>query len=90
MGSRAGLPPPEPPAGPQSNTMESGSYEPPPCAIASSVFKRRGRWYARVTCPSCASSLHVKLSLGPMVAHCQDCVADVEADVRSVLTRGRA
>jgi hypothetical protein len=34
--------------------------------------------------------LHVKLSLGPMVAHCSECVADVEADVTLVLHAGRA
>jgi hypothetical protein len=34
--------------------------------------------------------LRVKLSLGPMVAHCADCVADVEADVTTVVRAGRA
>jgi hypothetical protein len=70
--------------------MEFVPYEAPPCAAASSVFKRRGRWYARVSCPSCASSLRVKLSLGPMVAHCPECVTDVEADVTLVVNSGRA
>jgi hypothetical protein len=32
----------------------------------------------------------VKLSLGPMVARCNDCEADVEADVSDVLAAGRA
>jgi hypothetical protein len=63
---------------------------PPPCVTASGVFKRRGRWYARVPCPSCAAALRVRLSLGPMVARCEACSSDVEADVSLVLTRGRA
>ena len=70
--------------------MDSAVYDPPPCVGASSVFKRAGRWYARVPCPSCTSMLRVKLSLGPMVAHCADCVADVEADVTTVVRAGRA
>jgi hypothetical protein len=65
-------------------------YVEPPCAAASAVFKRRGRWYARVACPSCAAPLRVKLSLGPMVAHCDTCAADVEADVTLVVSAGSA
>jgi hypothetical protein len=70
--------------------MNPMPYEAPPCVGASSVFKRRGRWYALVSCPRCASTLRVKLSLGPMVAHCAECAADVEADVTLVLRAGRA
>lgn len=62
----------------------------PPCVPASAVFKRRGRWYARLTCPGCAAPLRVRLSLGPMVARCDDCAVDVEADVTLVLAAGRA
>jgi hypothetical protein len=65
-------------------------YMEPPCSAASSVFKRRGRWYARVPCPQCAEPLRVKLSLGPMVARCGDCETDVEADVTLVVRAGRA
>jgi hypothetical protein len=54
------------------------------------VFKRKGRWYARLGCPKCAAQLRVKLSLGPMVARCEECAIDVEADVRRVLREGRA
>jgi hypothetical protein len=70
--------------------MDISSYEPPPCVGASSIFKRNGRWYARVPCPLCACTLRVKLSLGPMVAHCADCVADVEADITLVVRTGSA
>jgi hypothetical protein len=62
----------------------------PPCVCASTVFKRRGRWYARLACPNCAATLRVRLSLGPMVARCEACAADVEADVTLVVTSGRA
>ncbi|HXX67860.1 MAG TPA: hypothetical protein VEK07_11790 [Polyangiaceae bacterium] len=65
-------------------------YELPPCVIASSVFKRRGRWYAEVSCPRCSGRLRVKLSLGPMVAHCAACTADVETDVGPLVRCGRA
>ena len=65
-------------------------YVEPTSAPASSVFKRRGRWYAHVPCPRCEEPLRVKLSLGPMVARCDDCEAEVEADVSRVLTAGRA
>jgi hypothetical protein len=54
------------------------------------VFKQRGRWYAGLACPGCASHLQVKLSLRPMVAHCFGCAADVEADVTTVVHTGRA
>jgi hypothetical protein len=69
---------------------EASPYVEPPCAAASGVFKKRGRWYARVACPRCATQLRVRLSLGPMVAHCDDCSADVEADVTLVVTAGSA
>ena len=62
----------------------------PPCVGASSIFKRRGRWYAGVNCPQCSGKLRVKLSLGPMVAHCADCTTDVETDVTLVVRSGRA
>ncbi|HXN30723.1 MAG TPA: hypothetical protein VN894_02635 [Polyangiaceae bacterium] len=65
-------------------------YVPPPCAAASCVFKLRGRWYARVPCPECAAPLRVRLSLGPMVARCDPCAADVEADVTQVVSGGQA
>jgi hypothetical protein len=61
-----------------------------PRVAASAVFKRRGRWYARLACPRCAASLRVRLSLGPMVARCEDCACDVEADVAPVVPCGRA
>jgi len=32
----------------------------------------------------------VKLSLGPMVARCETCAADAEADVTLVVSSGRA
>jgi hypothetical protein len=70
--------------------MDATQYVEPPCAAASSLFKRRGRWYAGVPCPGCCAPLRVKLSLGPMVARCNDCSADVEADVGELLTAGRA
>jgi hypothetical protein len=66
------------------------SFDEPPCVGASTVFKQRGRWYAGLACPSCASHLRVKLSLRPMVAHCFGCAADVEADVTTVVHTGRA
>lgn len=69
---------------------EASGYVEPPCATASAVFKRRGRWYAHVACPSCAAQLRVRLSLGPMVAHCDECAADVEADVTLVVNAGNA
>jgi hypothetical protein len=61
-----------------------------PCVGASNVFKRRGRWYAAVACPGCAIHLQVKLSLGPMFAHCAGCAAHVEADVTQVVNTGWA
>lgn len=70
--------------------MSASDYVPPPCAPASSVFKRRGRWYVLVPCPGCAAALRVKLSLGPMVARCSACAADVEADVTQVIAAGSA
>ena len=70
--------------------MDRLSYVEPPCVAASGVFKQRGRWYARVACPSCGAVLRVRLSLGPMVAHCDLCAEDVEADVEPVLVAGRA
>ncbi len=62
----------------------------PPSVRASGVFKKKGRWYARVGCPKCAAQLRVKLSLGPMVARCEECAIDVEADVKRVVREGRA
>lgn len=62
----------------------------PPRVGACAVFKRRGRWYARLACPGCAAPLRVRLSLGPMVARCEDCACDVEADVTPVVPDGRA
>jgi hypothetical protein len=64
--------------------------EEPPCVEASGVFKRKGRWYARLGCPRCEAQLRVKLSLGPMVARCEECALDVEADVTRVVSGGRA
>jgi hypothetical protein len=64
--------------------------EEPPSVRASGVFKKKGRWYARVGCPRCAAQLRVKLSLGPMVARCEECAIDVEADVKRVVREGRA
>jgi hypothetical protein len=64
--------------------------EEPACVPAHGVFKRKGRWYARLGCPKCSSALRVRLSLGPMVARCEVCAIDVEADVRRVLREGRA
>ncbi|HEX8789602.1 MAG TPA: hypothetical protein VF765_01525 [Polyangiaceae bacterium] len=65
-------------------------YIEPLSSAASAVFKRRGRWYATVPCPICESPLRVRLSLGPMVARCEACREDVEADVTLVVTSGRA
>ncbi len=70
--------------------MNAPEYVPPPCAAASSVVKRHGRWYALVPCPECAAQLRVKLSLGPMVARCDACETDVEADVTCVVATGSA
>ena len=64
--------------------------EEPASVAACGVFKRKGRWYARLECPKCTAALRVKLSLGPMVARCEECAIDVEADVRCVVTEGRA
>ena len=55
------------------STMDSTQYVEPLSSTASAVFKRRGRWYARLPCPSCESPLRVRLSLGPMVARCEAC-----------------
>jgi hypothetical protein len=65
-------------------------YLEPLSSRASGVFKRRGRWYATVPCPLCEAPLRVRLSLGPMVARCEACREDVEADVRLVVSSGRA
>jgi hypothetical protein len=70
--------------------MDPLVYVPPPCAAASSVFKLKGRWYARVHCPRCGLATRVRLSLGPMVARCGPCDRDVEADVTTVLPSGSA
>jgi hypothetical protein len=70
--------------------MNACDFVEPPCVPASTVFKRRGRWYARVGCPTCGGQLRVRLSLGPMVARCNTCAEDVEADVTLVLSSGRA
>jgi hypothetical protein len=70
--------------------MDTCDFVEPPCVSASTVFKRKGRWYARVACPGCAASLRVKLSLGPMVARCEACAADVEADITLAISCGRA
>ncbi len=75
---------------PYRSTMDQLLYVPPPTAPASAVFKQKGRWYARVRCPSCGAAARVRLSLGPMVAHCEPCGRDVEADVTWVLASGRA
>jgi len=69
---------------------DAEEYAVPPSALASSVYKRRGRWYASVPCPKCARALRVRLSLGPMVARCEPCAADVEADVRLVVNIGHS
>jgi len=65
-------------------------YLEPLSSTASGVFKRRGRWYATVPCPLCETPLRVRLSLGPMVARCETCREDVEADVRHIVTSGHA
>jgi hypothetical protein len=75
---------------PFKSRMVGSDLEMPPCVGASSVFKRRGRWYARVACPLCANALRVRLSLGPMVARCADCRKNVEADVSPVVRSGWA
>ena len=69
---------------------DAGEFVLPPCVTASMVFKQRGRWYARVKCPDCAAPLRVRLSLGPMVAHCAPCAIDVEADVTDAVRAGNA
>jgi hypothetical protein len=71
-------------------SMNAADYVPPPCAAASALLKRRGRWYALVSCPECTAQLRVKLSLGPMVARCDACAAEVEADVAQVVAAGSA
>jgi hypothetical protein len=70
--------------------MHATTYIEPLSSAASAVFKRRGRWYASVPCPICETSLRVRLSLGPMVARCEACREDVEADVALVVTSGSA
>jgi hypothetical protein len=70
--------------------MDACDFVELPLVLASTVFKRRGRWYARVSCPHCAAVLRVRLSLGPMVAHCDTCTTDVETDVAHVVSSGRA
>jgi hypothetical protein len=70
--------------------MDACDFVEPPLVLASTVFKRRGRWYVRVSCPGCAAALRVRLSLGPMVAHCDACATNVEADVALVVCNGRA
>jgi hypothetical protein len=70
--------------------MHSMRYEEPPFVAATAVFKRRGRWYASVACPACRAGLRVRLSVGPMVAHCEACCSDVEADVALVVPSGTA
>ena len=69
---------------------DPATFVEPPCVAALAVYKRRGRWYARLACPGCDAPLRVRLSLGPMVAHCDACDADVEADVTCVLAGGSA
>ena len=71
-------------------SMDASTYIEPLSSAASTVFKRRGRWYATVPCPICESPLRVRLSLGPMVARCEACREDVEADVTFVVASGRA
>ena len=71
-------------------SMDATQYVEPLSSPASAVFKKRGRWYASVPCPICESPLRVRLSLGPMVAHCEACREDVEADVTGVVASGRA
>jgi len=70
--------------------MEPTPYTEPLSSTASAVFKRRGRWYASVPCPICTASLRVRLSLGPMVARCESCRENVEADVAFVVSSGSA
>jgi hypothetical protein len=70
--------------------MDATPYVEPLSSAASAVFKRRGRWYASVPCPICEAPLRVRLSLGPMVARCEACREDVEADVTGVVSAGRA
>jgi len=69
---------------------DSVDFALPPCVRASTVFKARGRWYASLACPDCEAGLRVRLSLGPMVARCNDCALDVEADVSPLVGSGRA
>ena len=71
-------------------TMDAIAYVEPLSSSASAVYKRRGRWYASVPCPICASQLRVRLSLGPMVARCEACRENVEADVAYVVSSGSA
>jgi hypothetical protein len=71
-------------------SMEPTPYVEPLSSMASTVFKRRGRWYASVPCPICTASLRVRLSLGPMVARCEACRENVEADVALVVSSGSA
>lgn len=71
-------------------SMDATAYVEPLSSTASGVFKRRGRWYASVPCPICEQQLRVRLSLGPMVARCEACCEDVEADVTYVVASGRA
>jgi hypothetical protein len=70
--------------------VDATDFVEPPCVSASTLFKRRGRWYARLACPTCSATLRVRLSLGPMVARCDACAADVEADVTLIVSCGRA
>jgi hypothetical protein len=71
-------------------SMEPTPYVEPLSSAASAVFKQRGRWYASVPCPICEASLRVRLSLGPMVARCEACRENVEADVAFVVSSGSA
>ena len=74
----------------QAQSMEATQYVEPLSSTASAVFKKRGRWYASVPCPICESALRVRLSLGPMVARCEACCENVEADVAYVVSSGSA
>ena len=74
----------------ESQSMDEAQYVEPLSSTASAVFKRRGRWYASVPCPICEASLRVRLSLGPMVARCEACRENVEADVAFVVASGSA
>jgi hypothetical protein len=70
--------------------MDACDFVEPPLVTASTVFKRRGRWYAQLCCPGCAAALRVRLSLGPMVARCDACATNVEADIGLVVCSGHA